>query len=269
MPQILALGAACCPGCPAPTHPGPLPARQQPEHRGPLGLHDTPSTGPLQTDRTEVCRWARGGGWWPVKALSTDGAGLLNPSASQPHLRRFWLATFPSPSSSNPPAAPLLGLPLPPAPRTVQPPSARSWPLVPVAGLFPPERAEQTQPAASPESLPSAWEAALHPAHRDVSGSWWFSAAFTPGALTGSASVQCGRCASVYNFTRLFASAGSSLLHGLFSTCCQQGLLSRCAHRLLIAMASLVQSHAAECAGFSSRGPWAQESWIPGSRAQA
>lgn len=44
LPQIPALGPACSPVCPAPTHPGPLPAHHQPKHRRPLGLLYTPST---------------------------------------------------------------------------------------------------------------------------------------------------------------------------------------------------------------------------------
>ena len=97
-----------------------------------------------------------GWGWGAVKALSTDGAGLLNPSAASPTSGICGWPLSPAP----PLLTPLLprSLDLPPTSRTVQPPSARSWPLVPVAGFFPPECTEHTKPGPSPGSLPSAWE---------------------------------------------------------------------------------------------------------------
>ena len=75
----------------------------------------------------------------------------------------------------------------------------------------------------------------------------------------------------------IFGCAGSSLLPGLFSSCCEWGLLSSCGARasqgcgfsccrarLQGMWASAVAAH-----GLSSRGSWAQELWLVGSGAQA
>ena len=72
----------------------------------------------------------------------------------------------------------------------------------------------------------------------------------------------------IYQF--VFGSAGSSLLHELFSSCGEQGPLSSCdvwASRC--GGFSCCGAQALGHAGLSSCGMWAQQLWLPGSRPQA
>ena len=63
----------------------------------------------------------------------------------------------------------------------------------------------------------------------------------------------------------IFGSAGSSLLHGIFSTFCEQGLLSSCAAQAShCGSFSYWRTRAPGCAGFGSHSTQAQHFRLPG-----
>ena len=70
------------------------------------------------------------------------------------------------------------------------------------------------------------------------------------GGSRESHTSPSGRCfkkkktlKSNFIYAFIFGCTGSSLLHGLFYTCSEQGLLSSCGFGLLNAVASLVADH--------------------------
>ena len=67
----------------------------------------------------------------------------------------------------------------------------------------------------------------------------------------------------VYSF--IYGCAGSSLLHRFFSSCGEPGLLFIAVHRLLIAVASLVEHRLST----GCRAWGLQKLWLPGPRVQA
>ena len=67
----------------------------------------------------------------------------------------------------------------------------------------------------------------------------------------------------------IFGCAGSSLLHGLFSSCSEQGLIVIAVDKLLIVVASLAVALALGCVGFSSCGVQAPECRLSGCSAWA
>ena len=71
-------------------------------------------------------------------------------------------------------------------------------------------------------------------------------------------------------FVYFLGCAGSSLLHGLFSSCSKRGLLSRCGVLAFHGCGfSYCRAWTLGHSGFSSCGSWAQELRLPGSRVQA